>query len=706
MSKVGVIHMLIVLGKSQYGAMNRFALDLRAGFEKNGCVVDWWDNTCTEEVEIVKCKNKEYDFVLLFNLCTMKNSELYTKSSSTLFWSFMVDSPVYHLQRLQYCNKNVIVSFIDRNHLKYAERELNNISYITFMPHGGSRAKKVLTYDDRKRSVVFFGSYTEIEDLEILLDRENEPIHGSLENILNRLYSEEVDFVEVLEEELNFKDQNLTEYLRKWTVDHFGYIYSLIRNVKRVHLLEILGAEGITVEVYGNGWEKYVNKYPDYIHICGPVEYEETLEIMGDARIVLNNMPLFVDGSHERVPSAMRCGAVVLSEENVFLRQEFVENEEIVFFNYKNLGVVPEKIKILLEHEDAAEYIAESGRKKAEKSHSWEKRAELMLEILCEIKEQQKDWGKLQVTVFSECDEAFNRLLFLVHGAEEELLYEKMKENMIGDAIFCVSKQQMLEKCFHNYPYWGKLSAGQDMFEVCKERAHQLKTRAEEFLWLYIRMADETSKEVLLVFLQHWLYNTSLNEMPKNSWKQYFDLDIIRFRKEEVFVDCGAYRGDTFLDFAMQCKNYKKVFCYEFDKRNLDVLRETAEKFPGVEVRPCAVGSENGEMYVREAEDSSSSRLEDDRNGRKVPVVNLDTDIKEEITFLKADIEGAEKSMLEGARGHIQREKPKLAIAVYHGNADILDIPQLIDEMNPEYDFYLRYYGGNLYPNEIVLYAI
>ena len=30
MSKVGVIHMLIVLGKSQYGAMNRFALDLSA----------------------------------------------------------------------------------------------------------------------------------------------------------------------------------------------------------------------------------------------------------------------------------------------------------------------------------------------------------------------------------------------------------------------------------------------------------------------------------------------------------------------------------------------------------------------------------------------------------------------------------------------------------------------------------------------------
>lgn len=46
---------------------------------------------------------------------------------------------------------------------------------------------------------------------------------------------------------------------------------------------------------------------------------------------------------------------------------------------------------------------------------------------------------------------------------------------------------------------------------------------------------------------------------------------------------------------------------------------------------------------------------------------------------------------------------PKLAICVYHGYEDIWKIPLMIDGMYPEYQFYLRHYGGNLMPTEFVL---
>ena len=47
-----------------------------------------------------------------------------------------------------------------------------------------------------------------------------------------------------------------------------------------------------------------------------------------------------------------------------------------------------------------------------------------------------------------------------------------------------------------------------------------------------------------------------------------------------------------------------------------------------------------------------------------------------------------------------------MAIAAYHNNVDIFRLAQVIHEIEPGYKFYYRYYGGTLYPNDYVLYAI
>lgn len=74
------------------------------------------------------------------------------------------------------------------------------------------------------------------------------------------------------------------------------------------------------------------------------------------------------------------------------------------------------------------------------------------------------------------------------------------------------------------------------------------------------------------------------------------------------------------------------------------------------------------------------------------------------ISFIKMDIEGAELEALKGAAQTIQRNKPKLAICVYHKPEDILDIPGYILELNADYRLYLRHYSYT--PTETVLYAI
>jgi hypothetical protein len=69
------------------------------------------------------------------------------------------------------------------------------------------------------------------------------------------------------------------------------------------------------------------------------------------------------------------------------------------------------------------------------------------------------------------------------------------------------------------------------------------------------------------------------------------------------------------------------------------------------------------------------------------------------------DIEGSELYALEGAREHIKKDMPCLAICVYHMPDDIRKIPQKIYDINQNYSLYIRQYN-TWYDDETVLYAV
>ena len=67
----------------------------------------------------------------------------------------------------------------------------------------------------------------------------------------------------------------------------------------------------------------------------------------------------------------------------------------------------------------------------------------------------------------------------------------------------------------------------------------------------------------------------------------------------------------------------------------------------------------------------------------------------EKIDYIKMDVEGAEKNILEGAIKTIKKFKPSLAIAIYHGGKlfmeDFYNIPIFIKNViNKDYEYYIR----------------
>lgn len=84
--------------------------------------------------------------------------------------------------------------------------------------------------------------------------------------------------------------------------------------------------------------------------------------------------------------------------------------------------------------------------------------------------------------------------------------------------------------------------------------------------------------------------------------------------------------------------------------------------------------------------------------------ISIDSFLKNEnITFIKMDIEGSELNALKGAEETIRKNKPKLAVCIYHRPEDITDIQDYLMELVPEYQFGIRHYTDHAF--ETVLYA-
>ncbi len=141
---------------------------------------------------------------------------------------------------------------------------------------------------------------------------------------------------------------------------------------------------------------------------------------------------------------------------------------------------------------------------------------------------------------------------------------------------------------------------------------------------------------------------------------------------------------------------------------SMKVTQENLKDFDNIIYRQTAVGNTNGSICMTEFNGAPGSNLVSSKGDTEIPMVRLDDDICEPITFIKMDIEGSEIEAMKGAEQHIRRDKPKLAICSYHNNHHIYEIPRLMREYNPQYKLYMRYNGpfNNVLASEFVTFAI
>ena len=232
-----------------------------------------------------------------------------------------------------------------------------------------------------------------------------------------------------------------------------------------------------------------------------------------------------------------------------------------------------------------------------------------------------------------------------------------------------------------------------------------LEANKAQFGEAYAMLADDLSRGTFEAFLNSKLGGAAQALAEVSRKEQYFPKDIIKLSDREVFVDGGAYTGDTLLTFLRLTGGHCTRCCaFEPDPATAARLAATVEKraLRSVTVFNKGLWSAPATLPFAVWHGTSASAVS---GGGEVSVEGVTVDrLAPDATFIKLDIEGAELEALKGAAQTIKRNRPKLAVCVYHKPGDLFEIPAFIRSLVPEYRLYLRQHQP--VACETVLYAV
>lgn len=204
-------------------------------------------------------------------------------------------------------------------------------------------------------------------------------------------------------------------------------------------------------------------------------------------------------------------------------------------------------------------------------------------------------------------------------------------------------------------------------------------------------LADEKSKDVYDNLIQYRLTGElTYLDQATTPREEVFE-DILHLGPEEIYVDLGAYRGDTIEEFlTLTGGQYRKIIALEPDEKNFRKLQKATEGMENVELYPLASWSEQKVLHF----DGGGGRNSSLNTGNQIAhTTDLDSLLHgDTATYVKMDVEGADKETLQGMKNTLKQYRPKLAVSAYHRTEDLFFIPDLILSENSDYEIFLRHH--------------
>lgn len=296
----------------------------------------------------------------------------------------LVDSPYSYLSLIR--SPYSIITCADRGSVDFFRGV--GFKNVTFMPHGIESSLAPDPNATREYDVVMLGSFIDFEGIRASWKHKFPPalcqaMDKAVELALNDQFTPYYQiFVQALNEQVT-----LQQGLDPQTIDFLGVLDEIEMYIRGKDRFELINAiKDAKVDIFGSadgqtGWGKYLGHKRNII-IHDPVPFEQALAIMKHSKIVLNSCPWIKDGGHERIFAGLACGALVITNDNVYMHEQFKDGESIVLYQQQKWDKANHRVNEYLENNSKRKQIVERGRELVMKNHTWEKRAQNLLHEL------------------------------------------------------------------------------------------------------------------------------------------------------------------------------------------------------------------------------------------------------------------------------------------------------------------------------------
>jgi glycosyltransferase involved in cell wall biosynthesis len=361
---------ILLPSSSQYSVIHHFANKLSEAFVRQGAKC----RLLSGDERIFATLNNRPDFTIGFNgALKMEDGSLFCDQINVPHVSCLVDPPFRFLELTK--SPNIIIACDDQEGCALLINR--GFERTVFMPHA---VEPELAFDpkiERIYDIVFLGTCIDAEKWKKQWKKRFSPqIVHLMEEAANVCLEDDVtSFMSVL-----LKHLDPVEYQ-----EVFEAVELYVKGVDRLDLLRSFPDS--TVHVFGTGmekdsWKKIFKKDANMV-IHPPVMYDEALEVMKRSKVVLNSSIKNKFGAHERVFSAAACGAIVVTNDNPWIREHFRDGKELLLYDRHSFKELGRRVKELLENERKRRTMAAAGRRCVMKGHTWDHRVkQLLQEIL------------------------------------------------------------------------------------------------------------------------------------------------------------------------------------------------------------------------------------------------------------------------------------------------------------------------------------
>jgi len=303
--------------------------------------------------------------------------------------SMLVDPALYSIQLTN--SPYTVLSSVDKSDIEAVHSF--GFKKVFFLPHGIEPEITVPEKENRPYEVVFLGSCFDYESLrKYWRVRQTPDINKALDDAIDLVLSDHmISLAQALVTSWNASKLPLEKIDFK-TI--FYYLDNYTRGRDRVELVRAI--RDVPVHIFGElvadhpvsklTWQDYVGSQSN-VKLHPSVNFEQGFEILKKSKICLNSMPFFKNGSHERVFAGLACGALPITTDGLFWREQFDIGNELLIYNPGKWEEVNELVKTVLAHDDTRRLVVNRGRKKVMEHHTWDHRAS-------EIVKRMKDWKK------------------------------------------------------------------------------------------------------------------------------------------------------------------------------------------------------------------------------------------------------------------------------------------------------------------------